>query len=173
MWRMLRVGRILICVYTTNKDCLLLLLLLGQCSAGKTVKRGGTVMRGGAKKGKQAQCRKTCRVTQEVQSRKKYAGNAVHLHLSKPRAAHHAEAITKQPTNAEEHAHRLKMTADRMGRREGMIHQYVDDVVVLARTPEELQRMINDIVGVNAYHAMQNPWDEGMDSSEPETEDDD
>ena len=28
MWRMLRVGRILICVYTTNKDCLLLLLLL-------------------------------------------------------------------------------------------------------------------------------------------------
>ena len=29
MWRMLRVGRILICVHTTNKDCLLLLLLLG------------------------------------------------------------------------------------------------------------------------------------------------
>ena len=28
MWRMLRVGRILICVHTTNKDCLLLLLLL-------------------------------------------------------------------------------------------------------------------------------------------------
>ena len=24
MWRMLRVGRILICVHTTNKDCLLL-----------------------------------------------------------------------------------------------------------------------------------------------------
>ena len=79
----------------------------------------------------------------------------------------------KQPTNAEEHAHRLKMTADRMGRREGMIHQYVDDVVVLARTPEELQHMINDIVGVNSYHAMQNSWDEGTDFSEPETEDDD
>ena len=30
MWRMLRVGRILICVHTTNKDCLLLLLLLLQ-----------------------------------------------------------------------------------------------------------------------------------------------
>ena len=30
MWRMLRVGRILICVYNTNKDSLLLLLLLGQ-----------------------------------------------------------------------------------------------------------------------------------------------
>ena len=28
MWRMLRVGRILICVHTTNKDCLLLLLLM-------------------------------------------------------------------------------------------------------------------------------------------------
>ena len=27
MWRMLRVGRILICVYTTNKDCLLLPVL--------------------------------------------------------------------------------------------------------------------------------------------------
>ena len=79
----------------------------------------------------------------------------------------------KQPTNTEEYAHRLKMTADRMGRREGMIHQYVDDVVVLARTPEELQHMINDIVGVNSNHAMQNPRDEGMDSSEPETEDDD
>ena len=77
----------------------------------------------------------------------------------------------KQPTNAEEHAHRLKMTADRMGRREGMIHQYVHDVVVLTRTPEELQHRINDIVGVNSYHAMQNLWDEGMDSSEPETED--
>ena len=79
----------------------------------------------------------------------------------------------KQPTNAEEYAHRLKMTADRMGRREGKIHQYVDDVVVLARTPEELQHMINDIVGVNSYQATQNPWNEGMDSSEPETEDDD
>ena len=33
--------------------------------------------------------------------------------------------------------------------------------------------MINDIVGVNSYHAMQNLWDEGMDSSGPETEDDD
>ena len=78
----------------------------------------------------------------------------------------------KQPTNTEEYAHRLKMTADRMGRREEMIHQYVDDVVVLARTPAELQH-INDIVGVNLCHAMQNPWDEGMDFSEPETEDDD
>ena len=29
MWRMLRVGRILICVHTTNKDCLLLLLSSG------------------------------------------------------------------------------------------------------------------------------------------------
>ena len=28
MWRMLGVGRILICVYTTNEDCLLVLLLL-------------------------------------------------------------------------------------------------------------------------------------------------
>ena len=66
----------------------------GQCSAGKTVKRGGTVMRGGAKKeskrsaGKHAVQRRKCIAG-------KYAGNAVHLHLSKPRAAHHAEAITK------------------------------------------------------------------------------
>ena len=65
------------------------------------------------------------------------------------------------------------MTADRMGRREEMIHQYVDDVVVLARTLEELRHMINDIVGVNSYQATQNLWNEGMDSSEPETEDDD
>ena len=79
----------------------------------------------------------------------------------------------KQPTNAEEYAHRLKTTADRLGRRKGMIHQYVDDVVFLARTPEALQHMINDIVGDNSYRAMQNPWDEGMDFSEPETEDDD
>ena len=35
MWRMLRVGRILICVYTTNKDCLLLLLLLLLLLVGK------------------------------------------------------------------------------------------------------------------------------------------
>ena len=33
MWRMLRVGRILICVHTTNKDCLLLLLLLEKSPA--------------------------------------------------------------------------------------------------------------------------------------------
>ena len=44
------------------------------------------------------------------------------------------------------------MTADRMGRREGMIHQYVDDVVVLARTPEELQHMINDIVNFKEHN---------------------
>ena len=54
-----------------------------------------------------------------------------------------------------------------------MILQYVDDAVFLARTTEELQHMINDIVGDNSYRAMQNPWDEGMDFSEPETEDDD
>ena len=54
-----------------------------------------------------------------------------------------------------------------------MILQYVDDVVFLARTPEELQHMIYDIVDDNSYHAMQNPWDEGMDFSESETEDDD
>ena len=66
----------------------------GQCSAGKTVKRGGTVMRGGAKKeskrsaGKHAVQRRKCIAG-------KYAGNAVHLHLSKPRAAHHAQAIMK------------------------------------------------------------------------------
>ena len=37
----------------------------------------------------QVQCRKTCRVMQEVQYRK------IRLHLRKPRAAQHAEAITK------------------------------------------------------------------------------
>ena len=53
-----------------------------------------------------------------------------------------------------------------------MILQYVDDVVFLARTPEALQHMINDFVGDNSYRAMQNSWDEGMDCSEAETEDD-
>jgi len=54
-----------------------------------------------------------------------------------------------------------------------MIPQYADDVVLLARTPAELQHMIHDIVGDNSHHAMQNPWDQGTDLSEPETEDDD
>ena len=78
----------------------------------------------------------------------------------------------KQPTNAEGCAHRLKTTADRLDRRKGMIHQYVDDVVFLARTPEALQHMINDFVSDNSYRAMQNSWDEGMDCSGLETEDD-
>ena len=51
-----------------------------------------------------------------------------------------------------------------------MILQYVDDAV---RSPEELQHMIKDIAGGNSYQAVQSPWDEGMDFSETETEDED
>ena len=78
----------------------------------------------------------------------------------------------KKSTKAENFAYRLKATPDRLGRRKGMILQYVDDVVFLARTPEALQHMINDFVGDNSYSAMQNSWDEGMDCSGAETEDD-
>ena len=51
--------------------------------------------------------------------------------------------------------------------------QYVDDAVLLARSQEELQHMINDIAGSNSYRAVRSPWDEGMDLSETETEDED
>ena len=52
-----------------------------------------------------------------------------------------------------------------------MILQYVDDAVLLAGSLEELQHMINDIAGDNPYQAVQSPWDEGMDFSEPDTDD--
>ena len=54
-----------------------------------------------------------------------------------------------------------------------MMLQYVDDAVLLARSPEELQHMIQDIAGGNSYQAVRSPWDEGMDFSETETEDED
>ena len=54
-----------------------------------------------------------------------------------------------------------------------MMLQYVDDAVLLAQSPEELQHMINDIEGSNSYRAVRSPWDEGMDFSETETEDED
>ena len=52
-----------------------------------------------------------------------------------------------------------------------MMLQYVDDAVLLARSPEELQHMIKDIAGGKSYQAVRSPWDEGMDFSETETED--
>ena len=54
-----------------------------------------------------------------------------------------------------------------------MMLQYVDDAVLLARSPEELQHMIKDIAGGNSYRAVRSLWDEGMDFSETETEDED
>ena len=51
--------------------------------------------------------------------------------------------------------------------------QYVDDVVLLARSPEVLQHMIKHIAGGNSYRALQSHWDEGMDFSETETDDED
>ena len=54
-----------------------------------------------------------------------------------------------------------------------MMLQYVDDAVLLARSPEEPQHMVNDIAGGNSYRAVRNPWDEGMDFSETEAEDED
>jgi len=54
-----------------------------------------------------------------------------------------------------------------------MMLQYVDDAVLLARSPEELQHMIKDIAGGNSYQAVRSLWDEGMDFSETETEDED
>ena len=43
MWRMLRVGRILICVHTTNKDCLLLKKVPRKWRHGKNGQLGGGV----------------------------------------------------------------------------------------------------------------------------------
>ena len=54
-----------------------------------------------------------------------------------------------------------------------MMLQYVDDAVLLARSPEELQHMIKDIAGGKTNQAVRSPWDEGMDFSETETEDED
>ena len=52
-----------------------------------------------------------------------------------------------------------------------LMPQYVDDAVLQARSQEELQHMIKDIAGGKSYQAVRSPWDEGMDFSEKETED--
>ena len=54
-----------------------------------------------------------------------------------------------------------------------LMPQYVDDAVLVARLPEDLQHMIKDIAGGKSYQAVRSPWDEGMDFSETETEDED
>ena len=41
------------------------------------------------------------------------------------------------------------------------------------REQQELQHMIQDIAGGNSYQAVRSPWNEGMDFSETETEDED
>jgi hypothetical protein len=41
------------------------------------------------------------------------------------------------------------------------------------REQQELQHMIQDIAGDNPYQAVRSPWNEGMDLSETETEDED
>ena len=65
-----RYGGVFIPTFVTSKDRLLLRREAGQCSAGENseARRNGDARRG--KKGKQAQCRKTCRAAQEVHSRK-------------------------------------------------------------------------------------------------------
>ena len=54
-----------------------------------------------------------------------------------------------------------------------MVLQYVDDAVLLARSPEKLQHMIKDIGGGNSYQVVRSPWDEEMDFTETETENED
>ena len=42
-----------------------------------------------------------------------------------------------------------------------MMLQYVDDAVLLARSPKELQHMIKDIAGGKSYQAVRSPWESG------------